>query len=61
MNEDKKNVKMNLTLKRDFYEMLKQEAEKDHLKVSTWVKQFLVKRMEEHHHQHQYDQYECPF
>jgi predicted DNA-binding ribbon-helix-helix protein len=55
MNENKKNIKMNLTLKREFFEVLKQQAERDHLKVSTWVKQFLVKRMEEHLNQNQDD------
>jgi hypothetical protein len=39
------NVKMNLSLDRDFYELLKTRAEKDFVKVATWTKQFLMKNL----------------
>ncbi len=45
--EEKRNVKMNLTLKREFYETLQDLAERDHLKISTWTKQFLMKQVED--------------
>ncbi len=38
---------MNLTLNKEFYEKLQDFAEKDHLKVSTWTKQFLMRQIEE--------------
>lgn len=38
-------VKMNLSLDRDFYELLKTRAEKDYVKVATWTKQFLMKNL----------------
>jgi len=45
--QSKQNIKMNLTLKREFYGQLQELAEKDHLKVSTWTKQFLIRRVNE--------------
>jgi predicted DNA-binding ribbon-helix-helix protein len=45
--EENKNVKMSLTLKKEFYETLKDRAERDHLKTSTWTKQFLMKQVED--------------
>ncbi len=44
----KENIKMNLTLKRDFFMALKELAEGDHLKTATWVKQFLMRKVNEH-------------
>ena len=38
-------VKMNLSLERDFYELLQDRAEKDYVKVATWTKQFLMKNL----------------
>ena len=43
----KKNIKMNLTLNRDFFMTLKDLAEKNHLKTATWVKQFLIRKVME--------------
>ncbi len=43
----KKNIKMNLTIDANFYQTLQKLAEKDHLKVSTWTKQFLMRQVEE--------------
>jgi len=37
------NVKMNLSLERDFYELLQEKAKKDYVKVATWTKQYLMK------------------
>jgi hypothetical protein len=37
------NVKMNLSLERDFYELLQQRAKNDYVKVATWTKQYLMK------------------
>ncbi len=45
--EENKNVKMNLTLKKEFYETLQDLAERDHLKTSTWTKQFLMRQVED--------------
>ena len=36
---------MNLTLEQDFYNLLKQHAEKDFMLISTWTKQFLKKNL----------------
>ncbi len=38
-------VKMNLSLDKDFYELLQDRAEKDYVKVATWTKQFLMKNL----------------
>ena len=38
-------VKMNLTIDPMFYELLKENASKDFVKVSTWTKQFLMKNL----------------
>lgn len=45
MKKENKNVKMNLTLSREFYVLLKNESAKDFMKVSTCVKQLLMKSM----------------
>jgi hypothetical protein len=37
------NVKMNLSLEKDFYDLLQENAKKDYVKVATWVKQYLKK------------------
>jgi hypothetical protein len=37
------NVKMNLSLDSDFYELLQQRAKNDYVKVATWTKQYLMK------------------
>ena len=41
----KENVKMNLTLSRDFYEFLKEKSSQDYMKTATWVKRFLMKHL----------------
>lgn len=46
-NDTKKNIKMNLTLSTNFYKTLQDLAERDHLKVATWTKQFLMRQVEE--------------
>lgn len=43
--EKKKNIKMNLTLNAEFYETLQDLAQRDHLQVSTWTKQFLMRQV----------------
>ncbi len=40
-------VKMNLTLSREFYQVLQQQAQSDYMKVATWTKQFLMKNLNE--------------
>jgi len=37
------NVKMNISLERDFYELLQEKAKNDYVKVATWTKQYLKK------------------
>lgn len=39
------NVKMNLTLPVEFYQVLKENAQNDYVKVATWTKQFLMKNL----------------
>jgi len=38
-------VKMNLSLEREFYELLQEKAKKDYVRVATWVKQYLMKNL----------------
>jgi predicted DNA-binding ribbon-helix-helix protein len=45
--ERPRNVKMNLSLDREFYDFLKNKAEDDYIQVATWVKQFLKKNLTE--------------
>jgi len=37
------NVKMNLSLDRDFYLLLQERAKNDYMRVATWTKQYLMK------------------
>jgi hypothetical protein len=39
----KTTVKMNLSLDKDFYELLQARAKNDYVKVATWTKQYLMK------------------
>ncbi|MGD0581492.1 MAG: hypothetical protein ABR974_00950 [Bacteroidales bacterium] len=39
----KQTVKMNLSLEKDFYELLQDRAKNDYVKVATWTKQYLMK------------------
>lgn len=46
MNKEKKHnevEKINLTLPSNFYEIIKTKADKEYVKVTTWVRQFLMK------------------
>ena len=47
MKNIKKNqvVKMNLTLTREFYQLLQLNARNDYMKAATWTKQFLMKSL----------------
>ena len=38
-------VKMNLSLEREFFELLQEKATKDYVRVATWVKQYLMKNL----------------
>lgn len=42
---EKDNVKMNLTLPRGFYELLVHESDKEYIKTATWVRRFLMKHL----------------
>ena len=42
-------IKMNLTLTREFYQLLQDNARADYMKVATWTKQFLMKSLIEGH------------
>jgi hypothetical protein len=44
-NDEQDNVKMNLTLPKDFYGLLQQNSKSDFMKTATWVKQFLMKHL----------------
>jgi hypothetical protein len=37
------NIKMNLSLEKDFYDLLQEKAKNDYVKVATWTKQYLMK------------------
>ena len=37
------NIKMNLYLEKDFYDLLQEKAKNDYVKVATWTKQYLMK------------------
>ena len=39
------NVKMNLSLDKDFYELLQERARTDYMRVSTWTKQLLMRSL----------------
>ena len=41
----KQVVKMNLTLSREFYQLLQANAKNDFMKTATWTKQFLMKSL----------------
>lgn len=41
--EQVKKVKMNLTLEKAFFDLLKQQANRDYLKVTTYSKRLLMK------------------
>lgn len=38
-------VKMNLSLDKEFYELLQDKAEKDYVRVATWTKQYLMRNL----------------
>lgn len=38
-------VKLNLSLDRDFYELLEAHAKEEYVRVATWTKQFLMKNL----------------
>lgn len=40
-----KNIKMNLTISPEFYQVLQENAKSDYVKVATWTKQFLMKNL----------------
>lgn len=41
----KQTIKMNLSLEKDFYDLLQANAKRDYVKVATWTKQFLKKNL----------------
>ena len=45
----KQVIKMNLTLTREFYELLQENARADYMKVATWTKRFLMKSLLDRH------------
>jgi len=45
ITQKKKNVKMNLSFDWEFYQLLKQNAANDFMKVATWTKRFLMMRL----------------
>jgi predicted DNA-binding ribbon-helix-helix protein len=51
MNKLKKHtVKMNLTMSQEFYDYLQELADKEYLRVSTFVKQLIMKSVLDGHH-----------
>ena len=45
------NVKLSLSIDREFFELLKRNAQKDYVKVSTWVKQLLKRNLLENNNE----------
>lgn len=45
MKKKLESIKMNLSLEKEFYDFLLDQAEADHLRTSTWVKQYLKKHL----------------
>ena len=43
--KNQQTVKMNLSIDKDFYGLLQENARKDYMRVSTWVKQFLMRNL----------------
>ena len=43
--KQQQTVKMNLSFDKDFYGLLQDNARKDYMRVSTWVKQFLMRNL----------------
>lgn len=41
----KEMIKMNLSLEKEFFALLEKKAQEDYVRVSTWVKQFLMKSL----------------
>jgi hypothetical protein len=39
------NVKMNLSVDREFFDLLQHRAKTDYMKVATWTKQYLKKHL----------------
>ena len=42
---NKQTIKMNLSLEKDFYELLQKNAKRDYMLTSTWTKQFLKRNL----------------
>lgn len=40
-----KSERLNLTLDKEFYDLLKEKADQEFLNVGTYVRQFIMKRM----------------
>lgn len=49
--EKSQTVKMNLSLDREFHQLLKDKAEQDYMQTATWVKRFLMKNLVDGHKQ----------
>ncbi len=61
MNTNKTEmVKMNISIEKKFYETLQDLAERDHLKVTTWTRQFLMRQVKD---MLEYETFanDCPF
>lgn len=54
-------VRMNISLRKDMYDILKDFAERDHLKVTTWSRQVLMREIEQKLKHEEQMPYECPF
>ena len=44
-NRDQKHVKMNLSVDKEFFDLLQEHADDEFMKVSTWTKWFLKKNL----------------
>ena len=43
MNKNKPTVKMNLSLDKDFHDIIKRNADLNYVRPATWVKQVLMR------------------
>ena len=44
-----KSERLNLTIDKEFYSLLKQRADQEYLQVGTYVRQFLMKNLSDDH------------
>jgi hypothetical protein len=44
-NRESKHVKLNLCFDKEFFDLLQEKADKDYMRVSTWIRWYLKKSL----------------